>query len=124
MIDTITDVADRIREAEIALLTSSVRQDARRLRELLHPDFTEIGRSGRMWTRADLLVDLVEEPARATPDTDEWTFQPLGADAVLVTFRVIAGSRISRHSSIWDTTGDEPTLRFHQGTDLSDGTRP
>ncbi|QLD13109.1 nuclear transport factor 2 family protein [Microbacterium oleivorans] len=117
-------LAARIRGAEKDLLTTAVRQDARRLRELLHPDLVEIGRSGRLWTRTDLLVDLVEEPPRETPDTDEWNVHRLDTNTVLVTYRVTSGPRVSRHASIWDISADAPTLRFHQGTDLSDGTRP
>jgi ribonuclease HI len=96
-----------------------VRQDARRLRELIHPDFTEIGRSGRLWTRSDLLVELVEEATRDTPHTDEWVIQRLDVDTVLVTYRLVAGTRVSRHSSVWATSGDALALRFHQGTEQS-----
>jgi len=124
-VDEITDsLAARIREAEQDLLTTAVRQDARRLRELLHPDLVEIGRSGRLWTRTDLLVDLVEESPRETPETDEWDLRTLDTNTVLVTYRVTSGPRVSRHASIWDTSAAAPTLRFHQGTDLSEGTRP
>ncbi|MCZ4066611.1 DUF4440 domain-containing protein [Microbacterium sp. H37-C3] len=113
------DLAGRICDAERDLLTSAVRQDARRLRELIHPDFTEIGRSGRLWTRSDLLVELLEEATRDTPHTDEWVIQRLDVDTVLVTYRLIAGTRISRHSSVWATSGDALALRFHQGTEQS-----
>lgn len=115
------DLASRVRDAERDLLSSVVRQDARRLRELIHPDFTEIGRSGRLWTRSDLLVELVEEPTRQTPETDEWVVQRLDVDTVLVTYRVIAADRVSRHSSVWATAGESLALRFHQGTDQSPG---
>lgn len=124
MDDIAEGLATRIREAEQDLLTTAVRQDARRLRELLHPDLVEIGRSGRLWTRTDLLVDLVEESPRATPETDEWELRRLDTNTVLATYRITSGPRVSRHASIWDVSADAPTLRFHQGTDLSDGTHP
>ncbi|KAA9086964.1 nuclear transport factor 2 family protein [Microbacterium radiodurans] len=65
------DVIAVVRAAEIDLLSSDTRHDARRVRSLLHPDFREIGRSGRMWTRSDVLIELLEEPARRTPETDD-----------------------------------------------------
>lgn len=117
------DVQDRIRDAECALLTSDVRNDADRVRALLHPDFVEIGRSGRLWNRADILVGLVEEPRRATPDADDWQFRMLAPHIVLVTYRLTAGRRVSRHSSIWTLAEDSPAMLFHQGTDTGDAER-
>jgi hypothetical protein len=38
-------------EREVALLDPAVRRDPRRVRALLHPDFTEYGTSGRIWDR-------------------------------------------------------------------------
>jgi hypothetical protein len=38
-------------ERELALLTPEVRGSADQLEELLDPDFAEIGKSGRLWTR-------------------------------------------------------------------------
>ncbi|SDQ13109.1 DUF4440 domain-containing protein [Microbacterium sp. cf332] len=118
------DLARRVRDAETELLTTAARHDAGRLRELIHPDFTEIGRSGRVWNRSDLLVDLVEEAPRQTPETDDWVVQRLDVDTLLVTYRIVAGTRVSRHSSVWTTSGGILALRFHQGTDRSDGVRP
>lgn len=114
------DLRDRIRDAERALLTSDVRNDPRRLQALLHPDFVEIGRSGRLWTRADILASLVAEPRRAAPETDDWQFRMLAPDVVLVTYRIVAGPHVSRHSSVWTTTDGSPAMLFHQGTRTSE----
>lgn len=115
------DVIAAVRAAEMDLLSSDTRHDARRVRSLLHPDFREIGRSGRMWTRSDVLIELLEEPTRRTPETDDWAFEHLAPTIVLATYRVGGPRGGSRHSSIWDVSGPEPALRFHQGTRFSDG---
>ncbi|WP_175559075.1 DUF4440 domain-containing protein [Sanguibacter gelidistatuariae] len=110
------DLAAMLRVAEVALLTPATRQDPERIRALLHPDYVEVGRSGRRWTRDDVLDRLACEQARPTPATDEWELMELAPDLVLVTYRMRGDQRESRHSSIWDISSGSPVLRFHQGT--------
>ena len=105
-----------IQTAEMELLESSTRGNAPRVRELLHPDFLEIGRSGRRWTRAEVIEALNREAARPVPDTDEWDFTELAPHLVLVTYRIRSGTRQSRHASLWDTSAATARLRYHQGT--------
>lgn len=113
-----------LRAAEVALLTSEVRQDLERVRALLHPDYLEIGRSGRRWTRDDVVDRLASEQTRDTPTTDEWELEDLAPDLVLVTYRMRGDERESRHSSIWDVSSGSPVLRFHQGTVVPPGGQP
>ncbi|MBF4562525.1 GNAT family N-acetyltransferase [Microbacterium sp. VKM Ac-2870] len=107
-----------VKDAEVALLEPQVRRDAARVDELLHPTFVEIGRSGILWTREQVVTALAEESegARVAPQTDQWEFRHPSPDLVLVTYRLEAPSGRSRHSSLWDIAGDTPRLRFHQGT--------
>ncbi len=44
-----------LRDLEVALHQPEVRSDASRLDELLHDSFVEFGRSGRSYSKADLL---------------------------------------------------------------------
>ncbi|WP_292683118.1 GNAT family N-acetyltransferase [Microbacterium sp. SCN 69-37] len=107
-----------VKDAETALLDADVRRDAETVDDLLHPAFVEIGRSGTLWTREQIVGALAAESAdsRVTPQTDEWQFRQLSPELVLVTYRLTTPSRISRHSSLWDVGGTAPRLRFHQGT--------
>ena len=105
-----------IQTAELELLESSTRGNAARVRELLHPDFVEIGRSGRRWTREEVIEALGREDKRPVPDTDEWDFTQLAPHLVLATYRIRSGTRQSRHASVWDTSAAAPRLRYHQGT--------
>ncbi|TQJ30625.1 DUF4440 domain-containing protein [Microbacterium sp. SLBN-146] len=113
------DAAD-VRAAEEELLTSATRHDAERLAELLHPDFEEVGRSGRRWNRADIIAALLQESDRPTPRTDEWDVQGIAPDVVLATFRVEGRERASWHASIWVLFEGKPRLRYHQGTFVAD----
>ncbi|AWB87366.1 DUF4440 domain-containing protein [Mycetocola zhujimingii] len=110
------DTYSAIRDAELALLSPAVRGDADRLRALLHPEFVEIGRSGRRWTREEILGALVNEESSETPPVDDWQFTDLADGLTLVTYLIRGDERDSRHSSLWDTSTGAPVMRFHQGT--------
>ena len=106
-----------VKEAELALLSSTTRADQSLLSAMLASDFAEIGRSGRWWVYDDIVPTLLEEKPRSTPETSEWRFNRVSAELVLVTYRLHAESGDSRHSSLWEMPG--PLLRFHQGTRVS-----
>ena len=112
----------RIRTAELELLAPSTRSNATRLRQLLHPEFLEIGRSGQRWTREDMIESFSAGDRQPAPETDEWDFTALTAHLVLVTYRIRVRAtpnsryRHSRHTAVWDTSSGQPRLRFHQGT--------
>ena len=63
-----------VKAAELALLDSNVRRDSEGVNALLHPDFAEIGRSGRRWTKSGIISALEAGEAPDAPDTDEWLF--------------------------------------------------
>jgi len=105
-----------IRAAELELMRSSTRSDSPRVQELLHENFVEIGRSGRRWTRDEIVSSLAEEGDHVPPDLSEWAFVELSRELVLVTYFVRAADVESRHASIWDIGGKPPQMRFHQGT--------
>ncbi|MCA0307240.1 MAG: DUF4440 domain-containing protein [Actinobacteria bacterium] len=105
-----------VEDAELALLANDTRQDPDAVDRMLHRDFVEIGRSGRLWRRADTLSSLRSEDARESPVVDEWRFEEISADLILVTYRLRTSAGQSRHSSIWDLAARPPQIRFHQGT--------
>ncbi|MDQ1205114.1 nuclear transport factor 2 family protein [Microbacterium sp. SORGH_AS_0862] len=109
-----------IQAAETALLSSAIRGDQDAAAGLLHPDFTEIGRSGRRWTHAEILDALADEPWRDAPSTDEWWLVDVAPDTVLVTYRLRAATTVSRHSSLWVVSDGMPRMLFHQGTLVPD----
>lgn len=112
------DRFDAVMAAELELLDDAFRHDPDRVRELLHPDFAEIGRSGRRWTRDEIIASLEAERGRVAPETDEWLFNEVAPTLVVVTYRITAATGRSRHASLWDVSGIAPMIRYHQGTTL------
>jgi hypothetical protein len=107
------------RRGELALLSPEVRRDPARVRALLADGFVEIGRSGRLWGRDEIVAALAGEQGREHPETSEWVFDEVAPDLVLVTYRIVHAERDSRHSSLWEVGDAGPRLRFHQGTYLA-----
>ena len=113
---------DEVRAAELALLAGEVRRSPATVAGMLREDFVEIGRSGRHWSRGEIIAELAREGEHSTPTTTEWTFNALTADLVLITYRLETETGTSRHSSIWSLGegGRGPQLVFHQGTPSHD----
>lgn len=100
---------------ERELTEPAVRSDASRVAALLHPDFEEIGRSGRLWGRDAILEALAEEDAPAAELAVLGT-ERIGADAILLTARTVDERGTSLRSSLWLRSGGRWRLRFRQGT--------
>lgn len=103
---------ESVRAAEESLRSSAVRCDPSRVRDRLHQDFVEIGRSGRRWSRDEIVAALSSESERAATETDEWHFSELA----LITYLIRGTDGDSRHSSIWSSSGGRLQMLFHQGT--------
>jgi len=108
------DDADDVVALEQALLSDEVRSDHARVEALLHPDFTEIGSSGRLWSRARMLTTVA-------PLENRTTFELVGTDRLaddllLVRWRSRAKASVVLRSSIWQRTPAGWQLRFRQGT--------
>jgi hypothetical protein len=102
-------------DRELALLEPTVRQDATRVRSLLHPDFVEHGASGRVWDRES--VTAVTGGTGAAIEAADLRTRSLGPDAVLVTYRSREPGREALRSSVWLRDRDAGwLLLFHQGT--------
>jgi ribonuclease HI len=104
-----------VEKLERELLGPLVRGDLGRTAVLLHPDFLEIGSSGRVWTRDAMMMALEEDPGERT-DIEILGADRIGPGAVLLTYRSYARSGTTLRSSLWVLDGDRWRLRFHQGT--------
>ncbi|MEV8041988.1 ribonuclease HI family protein [Arthrobacter sp. NPDC080082] len=107
---------ERIVEAlERELLQPETRADLGRTGVLLHPEFTEIGSSGRLWTRDEVMMALEENPGpHAALET--LAAERIGPDTVLLTYRSRTRAGTVLRSSLWVLDGHQWRLRFHQGT--------
>ena len=101
---------------ETSLLTAEVRADASRLAELLHPDFEEIGASGRLWDRDTTIQALTSSPAADAELSAVLGVSRVASDALLVVFETSGSRGLARRSSLWVRTASGWKLRFHQGT--------
>ena len=101
---------------EVELLSPAARRSPQRLRELLDDDFSEIGASGRVWSRAETIEALPREERTGPVPHAELTGWLLGPDLVLLTYVSDPAGRCARRSSLWRRTPDGWKLRHHQGT--------
>ncbi|MDF1624341.1 MAG: nuclear transport factor 2 family protein [Pseudohongiella nitratireducens] len=117
----IAAVLSELKALEKELHQAGVRKSAHRLAALLHDSFTEIGRSGQIFTKQEIIDALSSEK-----ETDVWSqdysCQQINDDLYLLTYRCARvrsdGSlnRYSHRSSLWQRINGEWQMRFHQGT--------
>ena len=100
---------------ERALLTDEVRGDPAAVAALLDPAWEEIGRSGRRWSREELLAAI--GPLDDRVDLEVLSTDRVGPDAVLLVWRAVpASGDPTLRSSLWVRSGGRWLQRFHQGT--------
>lgn len=100
---------------EKELLRPDVRGDLGRTGMLLHPEFTEIGSSGRVWTREELMMALEGDPGE-TAEVDILSAERLSSNAMLLSYRSHGRKGPALRSSIWLLDDGRWRLRFHQST--------
>lgn len=107
---------------ETELFEPSVRGSRERLEALLHPAFFEIGRSGRMHTREEVLNDLLKEQTSLGARARDFAMQRLSEDVALLTYRSAQTwntNTLERHAfraSIWKRSQNSWQIVFHQAT--------
>ncbi|WIY83287.1 ribonuclease HI family protein [Propionimicrobium sp. PCR01-08-3] len=107
---------DQVTGFEKELLTDKVRSNPERVRQLLHPKFSEFGASGRIWTRNRLLAEIGPMPVRVS-------FEPIGSerlaeDVILLRWRAVGAHSTWLRSSIWQRLDGRWRLLFSQGTQV------
>ncbi len=115
---------DEIRRLEERLHEPEVRASKELLSRLLADSFIEIGSSGRIYDKATIISELLNEPKSGDLGrviAHEYTLRTLGADLVLLTYlserHLTAGIvRRSRRSSLWQHFDGSWRMIFHQGT--------
>ena len=105
---------ERVVELERSLLTDEVRADPSRVAALLHPDWCEIGASGRLWRRAELISSIGPLPEPTRLELVE--AQRPSPDEVLLLWRSVAEGRSTLRSSLWVRSDSDWVQRFQQGT--------
>jgi len=107
------DDLDEVVALERALLSDRVRSERRAVDALLDPAWTEIGASGRLWTR-EAMLDVIAPLDDV--ELEVVSVDRLAADLVLLVWRSRTGDRSALRSSLWVRSGGRWRQRFHQGT--------
>jgi hypothetical protein len=83
-------------------------------------NYWEVGASGRRYSRDFILHHLEQNPpldaTTAGWHTTDHALQQLGPDTYLLTYTLQQGDRLTRRSTIWQSTPIGWQVLYHQGT--------
>jgi ribonuclease HI len=108
-------VLEEVVALELRLLDPAVREDREEVERLLHPEFREIGASGRLWNRDEMVAALAEDPGTGAT-ASEIEARVVGEGVVLLTYVAESAAGRSLRSSLWVRGEDSWRVLFHQGT--------
>jgi ribonuclease HI len=119
--DVVVEESDEevVERLERELLEPTVRADSSRVAAILHQDFEEIGRSGRLWGRDAIVQALAGEEANAV-NLEVLGIERVTPETILLTARTTDARGSSLRSSLWLRVNGRWRLRFHQGTPEAD----
>lgn len=116
---TLSDVeSQKLRDLEESLWKPNYRFDLDHQEKVFAPDFFEFGRSGRVYTRQEL-IKTEYQLIKAVLPLPKFKIHIIDENTVLVTYESVVqyeGIERANRSSIWSRVGTEWQLRFHQGT--------
>jgi hypothetical protein len=117
-----TGTFEVLKELETELHRLETRRNVARLNELLDPDFEEFGRSGRNFSREEILQEFSDITEFPKVVAQNFRLHEIGEHAALLTYTSAhvgpSGElhRFTNRSSVWVRGIDGWKMRFHQGT--------
>ena len=118
--EAVEDLLRILQQLEIELLSPSIRK-SERVAQLLADSFTEIGSSGRVYNKAEIISTLRAEPS-SNIQASTFSVQLIAPGTALLRYLVCrqsANSTYSLRSSIWQLQNGQWRMLFHQGTPCS-----
>jgi len=112
----------KLRGLEVEFHLPECRSNVERLDGLLHESFFEIGRSGRRWSKSDILNSLANDKLNYRIISQDFAIQVVATQIVLLSYlsanKQDSGelSRYCARTSLWQETPGGWKMRFHQGT--------
>ncbi|GAA4566764.1 nuclear transport factor 2 family protein [Planotetraspora kaengkrachanensis] len=104
-------------DGELRLLDPEVRASPALVRELLDPEFTEIGASGRWWDAESILTVMAGSVTSESPvKVSKMSGVVLARGVVHLTYFADNQGRRAWRSSLWRLTETGWRVYFHQGT--------
>ncbi len=117
-----SSLLEHLQIVETEMHHNVTRKNQVRLSQLLHPDFIEFGRSGRSFTRAEILQELHSEIDLPEINSSNYELVMIADNAALLTYasaHITPAGDIHRQTlccSLWINTSNGWQLRFHRGT--------
>ena len=109
------DIYDKIKLYEVAIANRDSGKIAFPLSELLSEDFSEVGSSGRLYSKSDY-IDSLNRNSGATIVLSKFNFTKLSEASVLVRYSSYFEGKHAYRSSIWVCNNNQWQLLYHQGT--------
>jgi hypothetical protein len=112
---------------EVEIHHPGTRSSRTRLEQLLHPDFHEVGRSGRQYDRATVIRYLAEQQSPPPTESGEFSVSQLAPGVALLAYRSAQRQEdgtLANHTlrmSVWVHGSAGWQLRYHQGTPAAQG---
>ena len=106
---------------ETKLLKPEIRHAPEEVARLLADNFIEIGSSGKVYTKKQIIEELAAE-TDLNISIEDFRILPLSDEIVLATYKAfisvdnIKAVSYSWRSSIWKFDGENWRMAFHQGT--------
>jgi len=117
---------EQLRKLEIELHQFGTRTNHYRIDQLIHYSFIEIGYSGNVYSKEEILDSLLNEvESTYTVWSQDYQFIELSKDMVQVIYkeaRMDSEGTLSRHAirtSIWQKELGDWQVRFHQATPVT-----
>jgi hypothetical protein len=112
---------EQLQQLEESLWKAETRFDKKYMEKLLADDFFEFGRSGKTYTREEILHHPQQEIHAQFP-LKEFQVHEISPTIFLVSYISevqYEELEIGNRSSLWENTKEGWKLRFHQGTAVS-----
>ncbi len=106
-------------DRELTLLRPEVRANREELEALLADDFVEIGASGRVWNRAELIAELLAAPALDDVVVADVHAHAVAPGVVVVIYATSRAGVQSRRTGWWRKSATGWRCFFHQGTRIA-----
>jgi len=116
---------DRLKSLEIELHQQAVRKDTKRIVELLHPEFIEVGYSGNTYDFSSTVKSISGLPSNFEIYSQSYEFVEYAKGIVQVIYlsaNIDEEGNLFRHAkrtSIWVNEGDNWKMKYHQGTPVA-----
>lgn len=104
--------AEHIRQLELLLLDPKTRQSAGKLDNMLCDGFIEIGQSGTIYNKADVIIALTEDPLTEA-GLSNFDIRVLSKTLILASYTSKGEARVRRHS-LWEKHGQTWRILYHE----------